>query len=97
MPPKSKSSKTHTATGHKKKRKGHAPKHQNTFAWKHNPNSKQTKRILAIPNVGLCRRCTEQIEWRKKYRKYRPIHKPKKWYVDTINQSIHQSDFRLID
>ena len=33
---------------------------------------------MAIPNVGLCRRCHDKIEWRRKYRKYRPIDQPKK-------------------
>uniref|UniRef100_A0A6V3DVU9 Uncharacterized protein n=1 Tax=Heterosigma akashiwo TaxID=2829 RepID=A0A6V3DVU9_HETAK len=53
-----------------------APKHQNEFAFKHNPNSKKTRKILAMPNVGLCRRCSEKIEWRKKYRKYKPLTQP---------------------
>lgn len=46
-----------------------APAHQNSFAFKHNPNSKKTKKIAAIPNVGVCKRCHDIIEWRKKYRK----------------------------
>ena len=53
----------------KKKKKGRAPKHQNTFAFKHNPGSKKTEKILSSPNVGVCKRCYDKIEWRKKYRK----------------------------
>ena len=53
----------------KKKKKGRAPKHQNTFAFKHNPKSKKTEKILSSPNVGVCKRCYDKIEWRKKYRK----------------------------
>ncbi len=49
------------------------PAHQNKFAFKHNPNSKKTKKILKITHNLLCKRCTEQIEWRKKYRKYKPL------------------------
>lgn len=45
--------------------------HQNTFAFKHNPYSKLTKKIAAIPIVDLCRRCTDKIVWKKKYRKYK--------------------------
>jgi len=60
----------------KKKAKGHKPAHANTFAFVHNVNSRKTKKILAMPNVGLCRRCTEKIEWRKKYRKYKPLKAP---------------------
>lgn len=65
MPPKN-------APGGSKKKKGRAPKHQNTFAFRHNPKSKKTDKILNSPNVGVCRRCHDKIEWRKKYRKYKP-------------------------
>ena len=57
------------------------PAHQNKFAFKHNPGSKLTKKILAAPIVGLCRRCSEIVEWRKKYRKYKPLTAPGKWYA----------------
>ena len=53
----------------KKKKKGRAPAHQNGFAFRHNPKSKKTEKILASPNVGVCARCRDKIEWRKKYRK----------------------------
>ncbi|KDO35627.1 hypothetical protein SPRG_00471 [Saprolegnia parasitica CBS 223.65] len=53
-----------------------APKHQNTFAFKHNPKSKKTEHILGLPIHGLCPHCHEQIVWRKKYRKYRPLTQP---------------------
>jgi hypothetical protein len=52
--------------------KKQAPAHQNSFAFYHNPKSKKTAKILASPIVGLCDRCHEKIEWRKKYRKYKP-------------------------
>jgi len=64
------------ATSTKKKKKGRAPSHQNAFAFAHNPKSKLTAKILASPNVGVCRRCRDKIEWRKKYRKYKPLTKP---------------------
>lgn len=54
-------------------------KYQNTYAFKHNPKSKLTKKILEIPNEGVCNKCYEVIEWRKKYRKYKPLTVPKKW------------------
>ena len=59
-----------------KKKKGHSPAHQNTFAYRHNPKSKLTAKILASPNEGLCRRCHDKIEWRKQYRKYKPLTQP---------------------
>jgi hypothetical protein len=60
----------------KKKKKGHAPAHQNKFAFKHNPKSKLTDKILSSPNVHVCRRCYDKIEWRKQYRKYKPRTQP---------------------
>ena len=62
----------------KKKKKGHAPAHQNTFAFKHNAKSKKTAKILESPNIHVCRRCHEKIEWRKQYRKYKPRTQPGK-------------------
>ncbi|KAL3808755.1 hypothetical protein ACHAXA_010948 [Cyclostephanos tholiformis] len=62
----------------KKKKKGRPPAHQNTFAFRHNPKSKKTERILSSPNVGVCDRCRDKIEWRKKYRKYKPLTQPAK-------------------
>eukprot|EP01120_Amphizonella_sp_Union-15-10_P010205 TRINITY_DN405_c0_g1_i2.p1 TRINITY_DN405_c0_g1~~TRINITY_DN405_c0_g1_i2.p1 ORF type:complete len:123 (-),score=10.77 TRINITY_DN405_c0_g1_i2:179-547(-) len=56
----------------------HVQVHQNTYAFRHNPRSKKTKKILESPNEGLCVRCTEQIEWRKKYRKYKPLTQKKR-------------------
>lgn len=67
--------------GTKKKKKGRAPAHQNTFAFRHNPKSKKTEKILASPNVGVCSKCRDKIEWRKKYRKYKPLTQPAKCNV----------------
>ena len=58
--------------------RGKRPAHQNSTAFKHNPNSRLTARIAAIPNDGLCQRCHAIIEWRKKYRKYKPLSQPRK-------------------
>lgn len=63
-------------TGNKKKKKGHAPAHQNKFAFQHNPKSKMTAKIMASPNIHVCRRCHDKIEWRKQYRKYKPRTQP---------------------
>jgi len=64
--------------GGKKKKKGKAPTHQNEFAFKHNPKSKLTQKILDSPNVHVCKRCHEKIEWKKQYRKYKPRTQPGK-------------------
>ena len=57
---------------------GRKPAYQNSFAFKHNPASKKTARIAQIGHRGLCKRCHEQIEWRKKYRKYKALKRPRK-------------------
>ena len=53
--------------------------HQNTTAFHHNPSSKLTAKILASPISNLlCPSCVKVIEWRKQYRKYKPLSVPKK-------------------
>ncbi|KAJ1642063.1 hypothetical protein LPJ64_006052 [Coemansia asiatica] len=67
-------------------------KYQNTFAFTHNKGSKTTKKILALPVDGLCKRCTDQIQWRKQYRKYKPLTTPKKcvWcQLKNIKKAYH--------
>jgi hypothetical protein len=59
-----------------KKKKGHAPAHQNKFAFRHNPKSKLTEKIVSSPNIHVCQRCYDKIEWRKQYRKYKPRTQP---------------------
>ncbi|KAK8804264.1 riken cDNA family protein [Blastocystis sp. subtype 4] len=54
------------------------PAHQNTFAYRHNKNSKKTAKIAAMPIYLVCARCREKIEWKKKYRKYKPLTAPAK-------------------
>jgi Uncharacterized conserved protein (DUF2039) len=61
-----------TTTTKKKAAKGPVPAHQNATAWRHNPKSKKTAKILAAPIAGVCRRCRQKLEWRKQYRKYKP-------------------------
>ena len=59
-------------------KKGRAPAHQNVYAFQHNPKSKKTAKILNSPNINVCKRCFDKIEWRKKYRKYKPRSQPGK-------------------
>lgn len=47
--------------------------HQNEFKFRHNKSSKTTKKILAIPITGLCLKCYHIVQWRKEYRKYKPL------------------------
>mmetsp|Transcript_20185 Transcript_20185/g.29822 ORF Transcript_20185/g.29822 Transcript_20185/m.29822 type:complete len:196 (-) Transcript_20185:10-597(-) len=53
-----------------------APKHQNVTSFRHNPKSKKTASILSMPNEGLCKYCWDKVEWKKKYRKYKPLTQP---------------------
>ncbi len=45
----------------KKQTSGRTPAHNNSFAFRHNPKSKLTAKILNSPNEGLCRRCHEKV------------------------------------
>lgn len=60
------------------------PKHQNKFAWKPNAGRKINEtepggRFRPFPEVtGVCPRCKEQIEWKRKYGKYKPLTEPAK-------------------
>ena len=48
---------------------GPLPKYQNGFGFKHQPNSRKTIKIAAIPATSnCCNRCTAIIEWKRKYR-----------------------------
>eukprot|EP00250_Pteridium_aquilinum_P024852 c296_g1_i1 orf=14-802(+) len=61
-----------------------APKHQNKTAWKANAGIKKNDRELGgklhpYPEItGVCPRCKAQIEWRRKYGKYKAIVEPAK-------------------
>ncbi|GKY98781.1 hypothetical protein MPSEU_000834300 [Mayamaea pseudoterrestris] len=61
-----------------KKKKGRAPAHQNAVAFHHNPKSKKTAHILSLPIQHVCLKCKEKLEWRKQYRKYKPLTQPTK-------------------
>jgi hypothetical protein len=52
-------------------KKGKRPAHQNVFAFKHNKNSKLTRKIAEEPVDVLCVRCIAKLVWRKKFRKYK--------------------------
>ncbi|CAG8518280.1 7041_t:CDS:2 [Scutellospora calospora] len=73
------------------KKKG-AQKHQNTYAFHANKNSKKTKLINSLPINGVCKRCKEIIEWRKKFKKYKRLTTPKRCVCceeKTIKEAYH--------
>jgi len=67
-------------------------KYQNTFKFQHNPNSKKTSQIKAIPIEGLCRHCSDILQWKKDYRKYQTMNAPKQCISclqKTVNRAYH--------
>eukprot|EP01018_Ginkgo_biloba_P003851 Gb_36565 [translate_table: standard] len=60
------------------------PKHQNKFAWKADAGCKKNETELGgklrpySEITGVCGRCKDQIEWKRKYGKYKPIIEPAK-------------------
>ena len=72
------------------KKQGQA--YKNVTAFKHNKNSKTTRKINALPINGLCQRCFDIVQWRKSFRKYKPLTAPKKWY-----EILHKVVLRIID
>uniref|UniRef100_A0ACD5VUL5 Uncharacterized protein n=1 Tax=Avena sativa TaxID=4498 RepID=A0ACD5VUL5_AVESA len=65
------------------KRQG-PPKHQNSYAWKPNLGRKINEtepggRFRPLSEItGVCQRCRDQIDWKRKYGKYKPIVEPAK-------------------
>ncbi|KAF7803095.1 variant-silencing SET domain-containing protein-like [Senna tora] len=60
------------------------PKHQNKFAWKPNAGVKINEtevggRFRPLSEItGVCPRCKEQIDWKRRYGKYKPLVEPAK-------------------
>ncbi|KAA3459149.1 zinc finger protein 330-like protein isoform X2 [Gossypium australe] len=63
------------------------PKHQNSYAWKPNAGVKINEKEVGgklrpySEITGVCPRCKEQIDWKRRYGKYKPLTEPAKWYV----------------
>ena len=57
------------------------PKYKNERAFKNNlhDTSKKQKEINSLEFHGLCEHCKGVIEWKVKYKKYKPLTAPKKW------------------
>ncbi|CAL4947316.1 unnamed protein product [Urochloa decumbens] len=65
------------------KRQG-PPKHQNRYAWKPHLNQKINEtepggRFRPLSEItGVCQRCRDQIDWKRRYGKYKQIVEPAK-------------------
>ncbi|XP_067938197.1 uncharacterized protein C9orf85 homolog [Watersipora subatra] len=55
-------------------------KHKNSRAFKNNQNDRTNliQMLNSLEIFGVCTRCKDQIEWRIKYKKYKPLAAPKK-------------------
>ncbi|CAI0553194.1 unnamed protein product [Linum tenue] len=60
------------------------PKHQNEYAWKPKAGIKINEtevggRFRPLPAIcGVCQRCKDQIDWKRRYGKYKPLTEPSK-------------------
>jgi len=56
------------------------PKHANRTAFKNDlhDTNKRTKAIRELQITGCCDKCTKVIEWKIKYKKYKPLTMPRK-------------------
>nr|XP_054754525.1 uncharacterized protein C9orf85 homolog [Lytechinus pictus] len=61
-------------------KKSKPPKHVNKTGFKNSMHdtSKRTKEINHLIISGVCLRCKEILEWKIKYKKYKPLTQPKK-------------------
>lgn len=61
------------------------PKHANKIAWKPKAGVKINEtevggRFRPLSDItGVCPKCKDQIEWKRKYGKYKPLSEPAKW------------------
>ena len=69
--------------------KGRRPAHQNKKAFHANPHSVKTAKIQALPNEGLCQKCHDIIEWKKKYHKFKPLTTPRKCEICGEKTVVH--------
>ena len=71
-------------------------KHQNTKAYKAGlyGESRRVKLAAALPLAGVCARCREKIEWKKKYDKYKPLSAPRKCVL-CQEKKVKQAYYRI--
>ncbi|KAK9067166.1 hypothetical protein SSX86_014491 [Deinandra increscens subsp. villosa] len=74
------------------------PKHANKFAWKPKAGVKINEtevggRFRPLSDItGVCPKCKDQIEWKRKYGKYKPLSEPAKCQKCTkraVRQAYH--------
>ena len=62
-------------------KKSKPQKYQNKMGFKNSMHdkSKKTKDLNRMSVDGVCSRCKDVIEWKIKYKKYKPLTLAKKW------------------
>ena len=75
-------------------KKGQKYQNSTTFRAERYGQSRQVKLAGALPLVGVCSRCKEKLEWKKKYDKYKPLTVPKKC-VSCSEKRVRQAYYRL--
>ncbi|XP_022759903.1 uncharacterized protein C9orf85 homolog [Durio zibethinus] len=74
------------------------PKHQNRYAWKPNAGRKINEtevggKLKPYSEItGVCPRCKEQIDWKRRYGKYKPLTEPAKCQLCSkrnVRQAYH--------
>ncbi|KAK8717711.1 hypothetical protein V6N13_044969 [Hibiscus sabdariffa] len=66
------------------------PKHQNSYAWKPNAGVKINEKEVGgklrpySEITGVCPRCREQIDWKRRYGKYKPLTEPAKCFAPNV-------------
>lgn len=73
-----------------------AQKYKNSAAYKTGRygESRQSMLAASLPLAGVCARCKEKIEWKKKYGKYKPLTVPGKCVV-CEEKKVKQAYYRL--
>jgi hypothetical protein len=71
-------------------------KYQNAFAFKHNKNSMLTRKIQETPLDFLCEHCLDILEWKIKFRKYKPLSAPSKC-IACEQKSVYKGHRNICD
>lgn len=69
-----------TQKGNTKRARPQKYQNKSTFKNVYHDTSKQTQRVVTTEVTGVCARCKDCIDWKIKYKKYKPLTQLKTWY-----------------
>lgn len=75
-------------------KRGQKYKNSTTFKPGRYGESRRVQLAAALPVAGVCARCKDKIEWKKKYDKYKPLTVPRKCVV-CQQKKVKQAYYRL--